>query len=315
MPALDDTKLMSKKLIHIACGCDDHYARHTAAMLLSLSEHLSNDVQVNVYVLHDDGLTETSVEAIRNSVPVNIEVHALYIDKLLMVGLPTHRFHPACWHRIFLPDLLPELDRILYLDSDMLVVDNIEPLWATDLNDKLFGAVVNPIYKFMASPISYLGLGSPGHYVNSGCLLMDLEKMRNSDFTEIIKQYAMAHPDNSWPEQDAISALWGADCHKLHPRWNLQSTFFDLPQSQLPIANGVIAEALADPAVIHFIGLHKPWHYLCRHVFRSEYFNVSKRTVWGAPVIEGKNLLNMILRPFSLGTQIRILHRVRRWLM
>lgn len=303
-------------MIHIACGCNDRYARHTAAMLISVAEHVSPEVNIKAYVLHDNGLSGESIQKLRASLPDTVEIETLFVSDELMDGLPTHKFHRECWHRIFLPELLPELDRVLYLDSDMIAVDDITTLWSTDIGSKLFGAVVNPLYPFNPPhPITKLGLDNLSDYLNAGCLLMDLSKMRQADFSYKTKCYGIKHPENTWPEQDAMSVVWQKQWFHLHPRWNMQSTFFDLHPQKLPVSTDIVAIARERPAVIHFIGTHKPWHYLCRNAFRQAYFDASKKTAWGESEVEGRTWLNILLRPFSLGIQLRVLRRIPRWLL
>ena len=65
----------------------------------------------------------------------------------------------------------------------------------------------------------------------------------------------------------------------LHPRWNAQSTLFELPLKRLPFTPQEVAEARTRPAVIHYIGPFKPWHYLCKHPLRGLYFEHLRQTV------------------------------------
>ena len=66
------------------------------------------------------------------------------------------------WYRIFLPELLPDVDRVLYLDVDTLAVDSLEPLWATDLGDAPGGAVTNVFMQDRDSRPRPEALGLPG---------------------------------------------------------------------------------------------------------------------------------------------------------
>lgn len=299
-------------MLHIACGIDDNYAPHAAAMLLSAFDNLPSG-STRTFVLHDDNLSEESIRNLSKTLGELTHLHLLKITDRMMSGLPTDTFHHACWHRIFLPDLLEDIDKVLYLDADMIIVDDLLPLWETDLEQYLFAAVVNPLYPFMpVHPINSLGLAGPSEYLNTGCLLMDLNKLRETNFTQKIKSYAAKHPDNLWPEQDAISALFPKQWKKLHPRWNVQTTFFDLSPDQLPVPKQQAIEAIESPAIIHFIGPNKPWHYLCKHPFQNKYREWVDKTVWGSSPLEGHTALNSLLRHLPLLWQQRILKFIRK---
>lgn len=303
-------------MIHIACGCDDNYARHTAVMLATLSNHLDAKQPVTVHLLHDEGLAEKNINRLRLGLPQGFELFPRAVSASQMKGLPIHRFNRACWHRVFLPELLQDIDKVIYLDSDMVILDDIKQLWDMDISAKLFGAVTNPLYPFNPPhPITTLGLSSLSDYLNTGCMYMNLSALREDGFVGKIKKYAESHPENAWPEQDAISALYEGRWLKLHPRWNVQNTFFELKPEQIPLDKALINDALEKPAIIHFIGMHKPWHYLCRHPFRRVYLDACKQTSWPEPKIEGRTVLNYFLRPLPLRWQLRILRRMPDWML
>jgi lipopolysaccharide biosynthesis glycosyltransferase len=201
---------------------------------------------------------------------------------------------------VLLPELLPEAPKVLYLDADTLVVDALGALWHTELGDAPLAAVANPLYRFMDDhPRWRLGISDRRRYLNSGVLLMNLELMRREGTAAALLAYARDHPDNVYPDQDAISALF-ADRHvSLHPRWNAQTTLWDLRPGDLPFAPSEVEEARQDPAIVHFVGPFKPWHYLCTHPYRAEYFEHLQATPWAAPPLEGRTPVNAVLRRLS----------------
>lgn len=298
-----DVQLVST--IDLACGCDDRYARHTASMLVSVGQNLSSASKLRVFLLHDKSLSRANMQRLRDSLPADVDLNFCEISDALMAGFPCHKFHRSCWHRVLLPDLLPGLDKILYLDSDMIALDDIGPLWETDLAGAPLAAVVNPLYPFSPPrPVTELGLVRLADYLNSGCLLMDLKRLRAEGFSQAILRYARSHPNNLWPEQDAISALFSNRWKRLHPRWNVQSTFFEVAENNLPVSSVQVREALSKPAILHFTGHHKPWHYLCRHPYRHAYFSVSKLTVWPSCELEGRSLYNRLIKPLPMKWQV-----------
>lgn len=292
--------------ITIVCGCDDNYAPHAAAMLKSAEENLPSMTHIDIYVLHDQGLTEQNLQRLQATAK-RANVNALAVPDSLMKHMPTEKFHRACWHRVFIADLLPNTQRVLYLDTDMIVVDDLTPLWQTDLKGAPFAAVSNPLYPFMPqSKLTELGISDPSDYLNTGCLLMDLNALRALNFSGKITAYAHNHRKNSWPEQDAISALYIGKWLKLHPRWNAQNTLFELPNSKLPYPPQKASEARQQPAIIHFIGPRKPWTYLAKHPYKGLYKHYRSKTPWANWEYPDRTLFNALIRHLPFPIQLKL---------
>ncbi|MBI2382588.1 MAG: glycosyltransferase family 8 protein [Gammaproteobacteria bacterium] len=295
-----------KDVIHLACTSDGAYAPHTAAMLRSV--FASNPGEAfRIYVLYQS-LAEGDIAKLRQlaeSWSANIQL--LFISDDRLGNFPTQHFHKSCWYRILLPDLLPELEKILYLDSDLIVQGAVRPLWQSDISEKVFAAVTNPLYPFMPPfPRDRLHLADARSYINSGVLLMNLDRMRSTGCIARIRSYASNHPENLYPEQDALSALLHGDCLLLHPKWNAQCTLWQVSDMNLPFSPAELREARAAPVVIHFTGPYKPWSYLCRHPLRRLYWEHRRETPWPSGDIEGKTLRNIVLKPMSPTWQWRL---------
>jgi lipopolysaccharide biosynthesis glycosyltransferase len=192
------------------------------------------------------------------------------------------RFGRVAWYRVLLPDRLPALDRVLYLDADTLVLAPLDELWATDLQGYAVAAVLNPLYPGMRDDFSArLGLPSLTRYFNSGVLLLNLQVWREQRLTQtVLEALAQGSWLGDWPDQNLLNRLLWRHCRYLPPRWNAQNTLFELPARQLPFTPAQIAEARRQPAILHFIGPYKPWHPLSRHPYRQRYFEHLSCTPW-----------------------------------
>lgn len=287
--------------IELACIADGDYLRHTGAMLHSALS-ASAPASFSIRVLHGVPIAKADRARLQQVTQgFGAQLRFEHIDDARAAQFPSGYFPRVVWLRILLPELMPDATRVLYLDSDLIVTDDLCPLWATDLGEHLLGAVTNPFYPFMPDhPRLHLSINSPRDYFNSGVLLMNLERMRVEGTAAKLCEFARTHPGNPYPDQDALNDVCRDRWLHLHPRWNVQSTLFELPLEQLPLPAKEIVEALARPAVVHFIGPFKPWHYLCRHRRQTLYFEHARATPWGVPVLEGRNLRNAILRRLPL---------------
>jgi lipopolysaccharide biosynthesis glycosyltransferase len=269
-------------------------------MLHSLAIAAGNE-HVDVALMHDEVLTTEGRSRVQDTVEAaGATIRFIAVPGERLDEFPSGRFPRAIWSRVLLPELLPEAEKVLYLDADTIILESPTPLWHTELADCYFAAVANPLYSFMDEwPRTALGIEEPRRYINSGVLLMNLELMRGGGFHQRLLDYARANPSNSCPDQDALSALFHDRHVSLHPRWNAQTTLWDLRLDELPFTATEVEEARTRPAIVHFIGPFKPWHYLCTHPYRDRYFEHLAATPWKAPQIEGRTMVNRVLRHLS----------------
>ena len=227
------------------------------------------------------------------------EISVLRVPDERLSGLPTKDFtRKATWYRIFLPDLLPELDRILYLDSDLLVLDPVDALLGTDLGGDCLGAVTNVFQLNHLHRPGALGLAGPREYFNAGVLLMNLEQMRQDDVTSALLAFAREHTTQiEWRDQDVLNVVLGKRRRPLHPRWNVMNSFRWEHAAEV-FGPAELEEALSNPAIRHFEGPaeNKPWHYLCDRSLRELYDAYRQRTPWPRIRRDGITPRNMLRR-------------------
>lgn len=189
--------------------------------------------------------------------------------------------------RLFLPLLLPEVARVVYMDVDTLVLGDVTELARTDLDGHAVAVRDSNVTE--ASEWASAGRRLPmelatelrrsaghahgfgGAAINAGVLVMDLDRMRKDDFTA---RYLGLGERYGLHDQDTMLLYLGPDRVHLPARWNA-----------LPVH-----EDVEDPAVIHWASLTKPWEDELTHeqeLWRSYADRVARRVgrppVWGGP--------------------------------
>jgi lipopolysaccharide biosynthesis glycosyltransferase len=260
--------------LHVSCAADDAYAPHAAATLHSVLAHRGS-LAVHVHLLADERLGPDRRGALRDMVE-SMGGRIDFLDAPPEIDpLPSsERFTSAIWHRIFLPDLLPALDRVLYLDADVIACADLAPLWEIDLADHWLAAVTNVFQPNHRRRPRNLGLESRRDYFNSGVLLMNLAQMRRDGKTaELLELVAARGAEFEWPDQDALNIGLGARRLRLHPRWNAMNSLWQRwSLGQLnPVAHW---RARRSPGIRHFEGpgANKPWHPDCSEPLREVYW-------------------------------------------
>lgn len=204
------------------------------------------------------------------------------MDDNILAGLQASgRFPLSIYFRFLLPELLQDEERVLYLDCDILVRENIGEFYNTDLTDYACAAIEdqrgddvtihNRIYMY-------------SKYFNSGVLLMNLDYWRRHDVANQLITYLRTYPERCWfPDQDALNAVLEGKVKFMDYRYNLQGEMLSHRCYLLLSATKwqALDEAISNPAVIHFTDINKPWHKECRHPYRDEY----RKMVFGQPII------------------------------
>jgi lipopolysaccharide biosynthesis glycosyltransferase len=241
-----------------------------------------------------------------------------------VAGFPTAGFtRKATWYRILLPDLLPQVDKLLYLDVDTIVRADVGPLWATDLGDHYVGAVTNVFQWDHVHRPAELGL-EPNEYFNAGVLLMNLAGMRRDGMSRALIDFAKANADRlSWRDQDTLNLVLAKRRLPLHPRWNLMNSVLLFRSAVEVFGAESVKEARENPGIRHFEGqgVNKPWHVECDHADRQLYAELRRATPWPKVKLEGHRVrdrasrLGIRLRALVLDRVLsarRVLGRVRR---
>jgi lipopolysaccharide biosynthesis glycosyltransferase len=271
--------------IDVACAAEGaDYVAHSAAMLHSvLARHRAHDV--HVHYMHGPDIS--AVEEGRLADMVEREgaaISFLDVADSEIAGLPTVGFtRKATWYRIFLPELLDDVERILYLDSDLIVVDSLAPLWELDLAGQWVGAVTNVFQPNHLHRPEELGLAGPHVYFNAGVLLMNLAEMRRDGRTKALLDYGVTNAAKlEWRDQDALNVVLGERRLELHPRWNVMNSFYLFRRGARGFGRRALRQALRHPAIRHFEGPDalKPWHPECEQNLRELYMQHRRGTPW-----------------------------------
>lgn len=287
-------------MIEIACQTDARLLPDCAVMLHSLLSTNPDD-RFRIHFLHEAGAPrDLWAPLVRIVVSFGSEWSPTPIDPERLAKLP---FDPgyggyAACYRLLLPRLLPDVSKVLYLDADIIVLDRVLPLWEIDMDGCCVAATTNPLYRLMEQRVkTKLGLPDRRAYFNSGVLLLDLDTLRTQGLDSELVDWAAEHRDSiAWPDQDVLNAVLWRYRLPLHPRWNASSGLWDLPRRDLPWTEDEVAEARRDPAIAHFLGPFKPWHYRCTHPRKAAYSSHLAPTGLPSKVQEGRTLRNRIVR-------------------
>jgi lipopolysaccharide biosynthesis glycosyltransferase len=285
--------------IVVAACFNEAYVPHVATMMRSAATATPSPGRW--YLIGDDSVgTVTERELVAFAVDCGIEAVAFRIPEPLLAGFDNCPPYPrVVWNRSVLGEALSDERRVVYLDSDIIVLRDLRGLWAAEIDEgDLFAAVCHPSYVGGNSHLATLGLGAAAPYFNSGVMVMDLEAMRAEGVAEGVRRFAVRsdRPPLRYPEQDTMNALYAGRWTSIDPTWNSMTSIV-LPflsgstwADDVHHPPGVLERAATDPAIVHFEGpaVLKPWHRRCFNPYASEYRRYRAMTPWPLARLDGR---------------------------
>jgi lipopolysaccharide biosynthesis glycosyltransferase len=243
---------------------DQGYLKQLAVMLRSIL-NVEPQVRLDVYVLHKH-LRPEHFDSVRKAIGgERVRFLPILIDDDTLSGAPTTKRYPLeMYYRLLASRFLPaELDRVLYLDPDLVVIAPIRELYEYPLGEAAFVGCSH-VTKTMRN-VNALRLHMPktAPYVNSGILLMNLRVLRRIvDPGKIFSYIRRNKAVLVLPDQDVLSALYGDRSVMIDSRrFNLSDMYMHLYNMRRSPREPKIdlAWVRRNGVIVHYCGRNKPW--------------------------------------------------------
>ena len=264
-----------KDIINILVSSDTNFLPILGVMLHSLVTERSNERQLTVHLLcHRDSLDSVMLDRLDKQLRCYERTDLRIVDVSAIADLS--RLHlglgyvTAIYYRLLAPVLLPHLDKVLYLDCDLIIQDDITKLYDAQLGDNLVAACIDTdIVGHMFAPVNNLkeymlnlGIRDTSGYFNSGMLLMNLKRMRDEALTEQMIEFVQAH-NCHFPDQDVLNFFCQGRVLYMSKAWNSHQLAKVEPQARYaPNAEWKsFLAGCADEKIIHYT-ITKPWNDL-----------------------------------------------------
>lgn len=252
------------KPVAILVTLDAGYLRPLCVMLRSLSAR-NPGRDFRVFVLHSS-LTQTELDTVRRAVDgCRMTIEELRISGGGLDEAPTTSRYPReMYYRIFAAQVLPgELDRVLYLDPDVLAINPLGELPFLPMGDALFAACSHVHASLRRFNARRLGMKNDAPYINSGVMLLNLSLLRREQKPETVQEWLTHHRNLLLPDQDVISSLYGDRILLLDAlRYNLGEKFYHSCRMR-PRSAGEerldLSWVRQNTVFIHYCGRNKPW--------------------------------------------------------
>ncbi len=295
----------------IVCASDNNFAMPLTVMLKSIVTNLKKYDHIIVYIL-DGHIAESSKELIKESLSsshiiinwINIDndeikdmkTSASFIDKYnnkFNKVKDKPQFTLATYYRLLIPKLLPEsVKKVIYLDCDTIVLNDISDLWDQDVENHYLLAVPDMWTEamYVSSPYGLklykeLNIPAENKYFNAGVLVLNLEKWRDDDIASKIIDYIRRYREYVlWLDQDGMNAILSGKWGELNPLWNVMTILYKYRSwNESSFDKETFDKLIESPYILHFTEEKKPWHNDSNHPKRKLFFDYLNLTSWNYP--------------------------------
>lgn len=269
----EECSLRSGKKMNICISINSNYVMPTIVMLNSLFSN--NSIDIDIYLLYSS-LKENEIEKLvkyvvnwdneykRELIPIRID------EKRLGNALVNYHVSVETYFRLFMTEVIPnEVDRILYLDVDLVINKSIEELYFGDFEGKFFivceDSYIRTIQELRIETYKRLGIQERQKYFNAGVAVFNMNLLRQKfDLKQALDYIVQMGAELKYWDQDVLNKFYG-DKSKFvsYLRYNCMVGIFQTEKQA--------KSALEKACIIHYAGGLKPWNNYIDNVPHSIY--------------------------------------------
>ncbi|HEY9005080.1 glycosyltransferase family 8 protein [Ohtaekwangia sp.] len=260
---MDVSEAIDDQTIHLAIAFDKNYLQPFYALACSIGKN-------NTGAFHIHAITTGISNETRNAIVIYLRKYSGEITfyDIDVAGAEQfvlmNNWTSAVYYRLYFPQIVPTaIRRLLYLDTDMLVINGLQELYNIDLEGYPIAAVYDNYVK--TQPL--IGIYEEEQYFNSGMMVIDTDRWRSQSISERTMEYLRQYPERiKFVDQCGLNAILKNNWKKLPGKYNL--LFSLIPEG---LSKRAIQVFLRDKVVVHFT-LQRPWNMLCKNRLRYLYF-------------------------------------------
>lgn len=261
---------------------DNNYSNLLAVAIISILKNIKKGSILNFFVMHKD-MNSENIKKVQSLVKGDNKIYFIQIDEdewLSNFKKPAIWANKVCYYRMIAPQVvkkfkeennLPQNDRLLFLDVDIIVDGDISPIFDTNISNVAIGAVKSPLNIEEKEHIPTLNLPLGHQYIYAGFMLYNIQKWIEDKVLEQAIEIDKLHPNGlKWADMDMINIIFAPNKYvAIHPKYSIfpgidyQSYEYTI-DNYLRIFEGIntedeVKEAFYHPVILQLAGGAKPW--------------------------------------------------------
>lgn len=270
-----------KEEINICLSTDNNYIQHTAAVVASI---LSNAKRKDNYHFHilSTRLSDENKKKFNELIEIkNCKIDYPKVDEKFLDPFKSVKMHShltlETFNRLLIPKLFPKLDKMIYIDSDLVVLSDIADINKIDISGYYFAGVKDANSKEL---VRRHGYEQKYEYINAGVIIINCDELRRCNyFPKILKQIGKIEARTG--DQDFINFCFHEKIKVISYKWNMYHKFhFENYGGNPPMDDNDYVSAIKNPVIVHFVGPDKPWHVDSLHPYKNAYLKYLEMTPW-----------------------------------
>ena len=263
-------------MINICLITDNNYFLPTLTAIESVKQNVPEEKCI--YVL-SDCLSSDNVKFLNRMSSNTTKIKFITVEENPCSSIDTSHAYVSktAMIKFLLPRILKDLDKVLYIDGDVLVLKNIVEMYETDISDKYAAVVLD--FTAMEKHKHHIDLKMPT-YFNSGMMLLNLERMRNDNITDKLIENKLNDKFRIYMDQDALNLSFAGKIKVLSPKYNLMKANLNYPIQELSqffkIDVSDMHKIMKTPVILHLTNIVKPWNSIEAPCFKEWYFYLKK---------------------------------------
>lgn len=261
--------------MNIVLASDNNFVQHCCVTMTSILRHNKNVV----FYLFTEGLSEENVKLLTQHVErLGGVLKICLMDSSIVSRFPMPKQNAthitvATYYRLFAELALPRsVNRLIYLDCDIVVRGELTELYNTNLDGYAIAAVYqHNEWGIENKAFERLHIPFKNGYFNAGVLMINLNYWREHDVTNRLLNFIRNHYDRIIAhDQDTLNSVLNEEVRALDYKWNYLPVFLDSSKFTFPAK--VDYTDKKEPVIVHFVNRPKPWEYYSDHPYTSEYY-------------------------------------------
>lgn len=276
-------------MIDIVVASDSNYLHLVSICAASFFE--TNPGEMLHLHLLSNGIKESELNALKAIVEKHGSIFSVYpiedLRQRLSVDVP-HTISVTTYARLFAGTILPKgLDKVLYIDCDIMFNGEIKDLSEIDLGNCLVGGVLDPLISRTYKKEIHIPQNEP--YINAGVLLISLNRWRCENLEQKFIDYLVANGGKvHHHDQGIINAVCAGRKKILPPQFNVMANSICYPWKSLHKINTPFyshdeyTKGISHPSIIHFTGAiwGRPWVRGCTHPYATKFLEFKGKTIY-----------------------------------
>lgn len=293
----------------IAYSCNDAYVSHTGISMISVCENNKNASELIFYLIskdiscHNLAILQTICDRYNRILHIVNFCDIAFDLTISQIG----RHIETIYAKVFF-SRIEGLDKVIYLDSDTIVVDSLQSLWDISLEGMYMGVV-----ETFSKSKKLLGLDKSTPFFNDGVVLVNVDYCRENHLIEKTCE-VIAEFDGNPPvlSEGALNKVCQGKVKYISLRYNLMAGILylahqnvDYLSSKMRYSKDDIIDSCNNPVVIHYLSAtyNRPWIKTCTHPYKSEYLKYKAISPW----------FNVPLQNGKLPFRVRFIDKLIKW--